>query len=500
MDCLLKMNGICKSFPGVQALDDVEFQLKRGEVHALIGENGAGKSTLMKILGGVYHPDKGSIEINGSRAHITCPAESIKNKIGVIYQEFNLVQTLNVYENLYLGKELKNKFGQLDRKLMMANAKVTMEKLGVPNFNCAKKIKTLSVAMQQLVEIGKAIFNEIDILVMDEPTSVLTENESSRLFETMKNLKEKGLSIIYISHRLEEVIELCDRITVLRDGKYIETIENKNHAVPKDYLVNRMVGRDLVDYFPKKTAAVQDETVLEVKGLSKTGMYKDISFELKKGEILGFSGLVGAGRSEIMKSVFGVISPDKGDILVDGKKEDITSPLKAKQIGVAFAPEDRKREGLVLGMSLSDNICLTNLKEIAVYSHIKRNAKQKLAKKYIDEMKISPNDTGRKIVNFSGGNQQKGVIAKWLATAPKVMILDEPTRGIDIGAKVEIYNLINSLTEKGVGIIVVSSELPELIGICDRMLVVSNGNVTGEFLRQEFNQDTIMTAATNMKA
>lgn len=500
MDCLLKMVGICKSFPGVQALDNVDFQLNRGEVHALIGENGAGKSTLMKILGGVYLPDKGFIEINGSRAHITCPAESINNKIGVIYQEFNLVQTLNIYENLYLGKELRNKFGQLDRKSMMANAKVTMEKLGIPDFDCTKKIKTLSVAMQQLVEIGKAIFNEIDILVMDEPTSVLTDNESGRLFEVMKNLKDKGLSIIYISHRLEEVIELCDRITVLRDGRYIETVENKEHHVAKDYLVNRMVGRDLVDYFPKKTADVQDETVLDVKGLGKVGIYKDISFELKKGEILGFSGLVGAGRSEIMKSIFGVISPDEGEVLVDRKKQDITSPRKAKQIGVAFAPEDRKNEGLVLGMSLSDNICLANLKKIAVYSHIKRKAKQRLSKKYIDELKISPNDPERRIVNFSGGNQQKGVIAKWLASSPKVMILDEPTRGIDIGAKVEIYNLINSLAEKGVGIIVVSSELPELIGICDRILVVSNGSITGEFARQEFNQDTIMTAATHLKA
>jgi ribose transport system ATP-binding protein len=498
MDEVLKMSGISKSFPGVQALDNVAFELKKGEVHALIGENGAGKSTLMKILGGVYTPDSGHIEINGRPATITCPADSIKNKIGVIYQEFNLVQTLNVYENLYLGKELKTRsLRLLDRKMMADSAKITMEKLGISDFDCEKKIRTLSVAMQQLVEIGKAIFNEIDILVMDEPTSVLTENESSRLFDVMMNLKEKGLSIIYISHRLEEVIEICDRITVLRDGRFIETVENNKRDISKEYLVQRMVGRSLVDYFPANPAKVREEKVLEVKNLSKHGLFQDVSFCLKKGEILGFSGLVGAGRSEIMKSVFGVIRADAGEIFIEGKKIDIHSPQGAKNAGIAFAPEDRKREGLVLGMSLSDNISLPNLKMLSKVGHILRRVKQGLAAKYIAELKINPDDPSRRVINFSGGNQQKGVIAKWLATGPRVMILDEPTRGIDIGAKVEIYNLINEMAARGVGIIVISSELPELIGICDRILVVSNGVITGEFKRDEFQQDSIMTAATN---
>jgi len=495
----LKMNNITKRFPGVLALDSVDFDLHKGEIHALIGENGAGKSTLMKVLGGVHNPEAGSIEKDGEPVKITCPHDSIMHKIGVIYQEFNLVQTLNVYENLYLGKELKTKgLGQLDRNTMRANAKITMAKLGIEDFDCNKKIKALSVAMQQLVEIGKAIFNEIDILVMDEPTAVLTDVESHRLFDIMKGLKEKGISIVYISHRLDEVVELSDRITILRDGKYIETVSNEHKDVSKDYLVKKMVGRDLVDYYPEKTSCIKEDVVFEAKDLNKAGMFSDISFSVRNGEILGFSGLVGAGRSEVMKSIFGVIHLDHGEIFVNGEKKVIRSPMEAKNAGIAFVSEDRKREGLVLNLSLSDNISIPNLNIIAKRGAIVKRLKNQLATEQINNLGIRPNYPNRRVINFSGGNQQKCVIAKWLASNPKVIILDEPTRGIDIGAKVDIYNIINKLASENVAVVVVSSELPELLGICDRILVMSNGTITGEFSKEEFNQEAIMSAATKI--
>ena len=311
-DVILKMKGITKRFPGVVALDHVDFELRRGEMHALVGENGAGKSTLMKVLGGVYVPEEGTIEINGKRAVIENPSDSIANKVGVIYQEFNLVPTLNVAENMFLGRELIRGPGHLRKSEMEQQAAQTMAQLGVTGFDLRKQVKYLSVAMQQLVEIGKALFDDIDILVMDEPTAVLTEKETEGLFEIVGRLKRQGISIIYISHRLEEVIELCDRMTVLRDGKVVETLDNENHNTEKDLIVSKMVGRELGNYFPTRNTAPTKEVALEVRDLTKKGMYSNISFSAKKGEILGISGLVGAGRTEIMKSIFGAIKPDSG--------------------------------------------------------------------------------------------------------------------------------------------------------------------------------------------
>lgn len=497
-DMILKMKGITKRFPGVVALDHVDFELKRGEMHALVGENGAGKSTLMKVLGGVYVPEEGEIEINGKKTVITKPLDSIANKVGVIYQEFNLVPTLNVAENMFLGREKTRGLGHLCKTEMERQAGEAMAKLGVHDFDLRTKVKYMSVAMQQLVEIGKAVFDDIDILVMDEPTAVLTERETEGLFEIVRNLKAKGMSIIYISHRLEEVIELCDRMTVLRDGKIIETIDNQNHDTEKDYIVSKMVGRELGNYFPPKTTEASDEVALEVCSLTKKGMYHDISFAAKKGEILGISGLVGAGRTEIMKSIFGIIKPDSGEILMEGQPVLVKNPSQAKKAGIALVPEDRKREGVVLGMSLKDNICLPNHDQICRFGRVNRKKRDALAAKYIVDLQIRPADAERQIKNFSGGNQQKGVIAKWLAANPKVMILDEPTRGIDVGAKVEIYNIINSLAANGTAVIVVSSELLELLGICDRILVVNNGRISGEFDRENFSQDAIMQASFDM--
>ncbi|HWQ77579.1 MAG TPA: sugar ABC transporter ATP-binding protein [Anaerovoracaceae bacterium] len=493
---VLRMIGIEKKFPGVVALDKVDFDLIRGEMHALVGENGAGKSTLMKVLGGVYAPDGGVIEINDKAASITKPADSIENKIGVIYQEFNLVPSLNVYENLFLGREITRAgLGRLSRKEMLEAARKSMEKLGVRNFDCTRKVKLLSVAMQQLVEIGKAIFNDIDILVMDEPTAVLTDRETESLFRVIEEIRKKGISIIYISHRLEETIALCDRITVLRDGKFVETMDNSKRDVKKEYIVSRMVGRELLDYYPKRDFQYSDETVFEVAGLSQEQYFEPISFKLKKGEVLGFSGLVGAGRTEIMKTIFGEYKKSAGHILIGDREVSIKSPGDAIRHGIAFVPEDRKREGLLLAMGMDDNICLASHKALSVLGKFIPARKRALVSRSFEQMQIRPMDPKRKAKNFSGGNQQKAIIARWIATKPKVFILDEPTRGIDVGAKSEIYTLMNKLAKEGAGIIVVSSELLELIGICDRIIVIREGKISGELLRDEFDQDAIMKAS-----
>lgn len=493
---VLRMIDIEKKFPGVVALNKVNFNLIRGEMHALVGENGAGKSTLMKVLGGVYSPDGGTIEINDKAVTITKPSDSIENKVGVIYQEFNLAPALNVYENIFLGREIKkSRLGTLNRKEMLKIAKSSMGKLGVKDFDCTKKVKLLSVAMQQLVEIGKAIFNEIDILVMDEPTAVLTDRETESLFQVIEEIRKKGISIIYISHRLEETIAHCDRITILRDGTFVETIDNTKRNAEKEYIVGKMVGRELLDYYPKRDFKCTEETVLEVEDLCHEKYFEQINFKLKKGEILGFSGLVGAGRTEIMKTIFGEYKKSSGRILVENQEVTIKSPSNAIAHGIAFIPEDRKREGLLLAMGLDDNICLASHKALSVFGKFVPARKKALVSRSFEEMQIRPADPKRKAKNFSGGNQQKAIIARWIATNPKIFIMDEPTRGIDVGAKSEIYNLMNRLAKDGAGIIVVSSELLELMGICDRIIVIREGKISGEFLRDEFDQDGIMKAS-----
>ena len=493
---VLRMIDIEKRFPGVIALNKVNFELIRGEMHALVGENGAGKSTLMKALGGVYPPDGGTIEINGKAVSIAKPSDSIENKVGVIYQEFNLAPALNVYENIFLGREIKkSKLGAMNRKEMLRIAGESMAKLGVRDFDCTKKVKTLSVAMQQLVEIGKAIFNEIDILVMDEPTAVLTDRETESLFRVIEEIRKKGISIIYISHRLEETIALCDRITVLRDGNIVETIDNSNRDTEKEYIVNRMVGRELVDYYPERDFKPSGKTIFQVENLSHEKYFEQISFSLKKGEILGFSGLVGAGRTEIMKTIFGEFKKSSGRVLIDDREVTVKSPADAIGHGIAFIPEDRKREGLLLAMGMDDNICLASHKALSVFGKFIPARKKELVSRSFEEMQIRPADPRRKAKNFSGGNQQKGIIARWIATKPKVFIMDEPTRGIDVGAKREIYSLINRLAAEGAGIIVVSSELLELMGICDRIIVIRGGRISGELARDEFDQDAIMKAS-----
>ncbi len=493
---LLQMQGITKTFPGVVALHDVSFDLQRGEVHALVGENGAGKSTLIKVLGGAYLPDHGAIEIDGKPAHIHNPRDALKHRVSIIYQEFNLVPTLSVAENIFLGKELaRGVTRSLNRRAMIQQATETLARLGLKDLDCASKVRALSVAQQQMVEIGKALFNDAAILVMDEPTSVLSQKESEALFALIRGLKEKGLSIIFISHRLDEVIDLSDRITVLRDGEHVSTLDNSRRQVTKDELVRLMVGRELTNYYPERKNVRGDEKLLAVRGLCAGKLFRDISFDLYKGEILGFYGLVGSGRTEIMKAIFSSLEYEAGEIELDGKPLKIRSVKQARGLGLALVPEDRKREGLVLQMSLGDNICLPNLDQLHAAGTVLLKRRRELVGSYVSSMSIRPALPNRLAKDFSGGNQQKAVIAKWLASKPKIIIFDEPTRGIDVGAKSEIYHLIARLAETGVGIIFVSSELLEVIGMCDRVIVIHEGAITGRFSQAEATQEKLMQAA-----
>ncbi|MFA5570544.1 MAG: sugar ABC transporter ATP-binding protein [Sphaerochaetaceae bacterium] len=496
---VLEMRDITKRFPGVVALSSVSFNLKKQEIHALIGENGAGKSTLMKILGGVYSPDEGEIVLQGETTLFQNPRDAIAKSISVIYQEFNLVPTLSVAENIFLGKEVISKDHiSLNRKEMETEAQQVMATLGLPDFDCSAWVRNLSVAQQQLVEIAKAIFNESKILVMDEPTAVLSPNETELLFNLMRELRDSGLSIIYISHRLSEIIELSDRITVLRDGQFVTELDNSKHNVTENSLVRYMVGRDLKDTYPIRDHVTFGQTMLEVKEISKKGMFSHVSFSLRQGEILGFSGLVGAGRTEVMKAIFGAYPIDEGTILIDGNEVNIRNIGDAITHRIALIPEDRKREGLVLVLSMAENSVLSSLKAVQRFGILIKRLLLSVVKKYTTELSIRPALPHRKIKHFSGGNQQKVVLAKWLANNPRIVILDEPTRGIDVGAKVEIYKLINELAEQGMGIIFISSEQLEVLGMCDRIIVMHNGTISGEFNRGEATEENLLAAASGL--
>lgn len=495
-DTILQMNHIIKEFSGVRVLKDVSFDLRAGEVHALIGENGAGKSTLIKVLGGVYFQESGEVVINGQAQKFTCAQDSIKAGVGIIYQEFNLVPTLSIAENIFLGKEMKKTGERLNRSEMIRQAQDLMKTLGFENMDCSKTVQTLSVAQQQMVEIGKAIFNDSKILVMDEPTAVLTDKESKYFFDMVKKLREKGVGIIYVSHRLEEVLELSDRITVLRDGEYITELDNSQKTVTKEKLVNLMVGRTLEQYYPNRQPCTSNEVVLSVEKLTRKGCYKEVSFEVKKGEILGITGLVGAGRTEVVKSIIGAMKYDSGEVKLNGKAVHFLSPHDAIQEHIAFIPENRKEEGLFLDTSIANNMFMANYNRISRNGVLRRNLKKNFLDTFFSKLDIRPNDPEKPARDFSGGNQQKAILAKWMAIEPTIMILDEPTRGIDIGAKAEIYKLMDDLSKKGCSIIMVSSEMTEIIGMCDRVIVMAEGRVTAELDRKEFSQERIMAASS----
>ncbi len=490
---ILQMKNIVKTFPGVKALNNVSFSCREGEVHALLGENGAGKSTLMKVLSAAHQPDSGEIWFRGSLFSHPDPISAQKAGIAIIYQEFNLVPYMSVVENIFIGREplLGGRF--IDYRTMKATAKKLLNGLGL-KIDVDEKVKNISVAQQQMVEIAKALSMNAELIVMDEPTATLTDHEIDFLFKTIRKLKESGKTIIYISHRLEEIFEVCDRVTILKDGG---TVGTENVAdIDKDRMIRMMVGRTLGEYYPDRSGVSRGEKVLEVKNFQRKGVLHDISFEAYAGEILGISGLVGAGRTELARAIFGADQIDSGTILLNGEEVRINEPLKAISRSIGFATEDRKQQGLILGLSVKKNISLTVLDTMLRGGLIQPRKEKELAETYVKMLRIATAGTEVPVSGLSGGNQQKVVLAKWLARDCNVIILDEPTRGIDVGAKAEIYNLMRKLADGGKVIIMISSELPEILGVSDRILVMHAGRLTGQFQAKDATEEKIMKCAT----
>lgn len=485
------MSGIRKEFPGVVALRDVSFDLRVGEVHALLGENGAGKSTLMKVLSGAYRKDSGTITLESREVDIKNPRQAQQLGIGAIHQELNLVPQLTVAENIFLGREPKVVTGVINQNQLFKEGQKQLDLLGV-SLDARRIVKNLSVAQQQMVEVSKALSLRARVLIMDEPTSAMTEQEIQELFATIRRLKEEGVSIVYISHRIEEIFEICDRVTVLLDGNKVGTYPVA--GMTKQELVRLMVNRELKERFPKTKASVGEE-VLRIEHLSRKGVLNDISFSLRRGEVLGIAGLLGAGRTELARAIFGLDPIDAGTISINGQPEKINSPGKAIKLGIAYLSEDRKSQGLVLKLSVKENIVLASMDMICHAGVIDAEAERKTASKYVEELRIRTPSLDQKTLYLSGGNQQKVVVSKWLCTEATILIFDEPTRGIDIGAKVEIYQLMNRLTAQGAAIIMISSELPEILGMSDRILVMYQGRIAGEFGAEEATQEKILRRA-----
>ena len=488
----IEMKGIDKSFGSNQVLKNAGFFLKDGEIHALMGENGAGKSTLMKILTGVYTRDAGTVLVDGQEVVYKSPQEAEKAGIVFIYQEINSLFDLTVEENLFMCKEITKGFGICNKKAMRAKAKEVMDKMGV-NIDVGATMSDLSVGQQQMVEICKALMADAKVLIMDEPTAALTQSETEVLFEVINSLRAKGVSIVYISHRMEEIFELCDRITILRDGQYIDTKYIKD--ITMDDVVQMMIGREIGERYPKRDCKIGAE-VLRVEGLSHEKYFKDVNFTVHAGEVLGVSGLMGAGRTEIMHAIFGNMPTTGGKIFIDGLEHTIRNPREAIAAGIGFITEDRKTEGLLLEKSISENIEICNLGKVSDKGVLNAQKRAEIVKKGIEEFRIRCFGPDHQCNNLSGGNQQKVVLAKWIYTDPKILILDEPTRGVDIGAKKEIYSVINDLAAKGVAVIMVSSELPEVLGMSDRIMVVHEGHVTGIIDAATADQAKVMTLAT----
>lgn len=488
---LLEMKGVCKSFPGVKALQNVSLQLRAGEVHALLGENGAGKSTLIKVLGGIYIAEEGEIYIEGKKVSINSVNDSHENGVAIIHQELVLVPYMTVAENIFLGRE-HGKGKLINKESMIREAQTLLDQYEM-NIDAETLIKDLTIAQQQMVEIVKAISFNSKILVMDEPTSSISDKEVGFLFETMRTLTKKGVGIIYISHKMSELEEICDRVTVMRDGEYVGTKVVKETC--KDELVAMMVGRELTNYYTRDFQK-PGEVVLKCENIADGKMARGASFELRKGEIIGFAGLVGAGRSEVMKSIFGLTKGATGDIYVEGKKADIKSPIDALKYGIALVPESRKTEGLYKVQSVRFNSTIEVLEQFIKVGRVDQDKEDAITQKYIDMMATKTPSQEQVIGNLSGGNQQKVMIGRWLATDPKILILDEPTRGVDVGAKSEIYAIMNELAKQGMSIIMISSELPEILNMSDRIYVMREGKIRGVFGHEECpTQEDIMRLA-----
>lgn len=489
----MELKNITKRFPGVVALNDMSLQIKPGEVHGLIGENGAGKSTLIKVLTGVHKPDEGEIWVNGKRQKFTTPNDARESGIACVYQELNIVKLLSVTDNIFLGRSIKNKVGLLDYDAMHKEAHDAMQSLGHeinPKTECGK----LGMGLQQMVEIGKAIQIGAKVIIMDEPTSSLGEKEVEQLMKTVRKLKADGVAILFVSHKLEELFELCDCVTVMRDGAHIITKDIQD--ITNDELIAAMVGRTLDNLFPKEFGK-KGEAALRVEHLEYAGVLHDVSFYAYRGQVLGFAGLVGAGRTETMRAIFGADPIDSGEIYIDGKKTDIHSPQAAIAAGIALLTEDRKGQGLVLAQTIRTNLVLSSMKHFSSLGMLNDSKIEENGKKQVEQLRIKTPSLDTLASQLSGGNQQKVVIGKWLNSNAEIYIFDEPTRGIDVGAKIEVYNIMNTLVKEGKCVIMVSSELPEILGMSDRVIVMREGSIMAEIDRdsKHFNQESIMTAA-----
>lgn len=488
---ILKIENISKAYGGVQALSNVNLDIVEGEVHALVGENGAGKSTLIKILSGAIKKDTGKITISGKEAKIFSTAEAYRFGISCIYQELNIVPLLNVSENLFIGNLPLTNINILKKTKLKQNAQELLNELEL-NVSPQDVAGELSIAQQQMIEIGRAISRESKILIMDEPTSSLTDKEKEVLFRIILNLKKQKISIIYVSHKLYEIKEISDRITVLRDGLKIDTVENDQ--ISKNEIIQRMIGREIDNFFIKKRANISN-SILRVEHLTRLNKFENIDFDIKKGEVVGFFGLVGSGRSEIAQSIFGIDKLDEGRIFIDNEEVKIRNAKDAIKQGISLIPENRKLQGLILNLSVLFNMTIVKLKDINIFGHIIGKQERDVTEMYINTLKIKTSDITQAASNLSGGNQQKVVIAKWLSVKPKIIILDEPTRGVDVGAKTEIYSIIGNLAKNGVGLMIISSELPELIGICDRIITISEGKIASEFKKESFERNLILKSA-----
>jgi rhamnose transport system ATP-binding protein len=489
---ILELKKISKSFSGVEVLHEVSFALRPGEVHALLGENGAGKSTLVKIITGVHQPDRGEILLKGESVHFGDARESRQAGIAAIYQELSLFPDLDVAENIFAGRQPVGGVGQVDWRKMYSEAGQLLESLGV-KLDLKQKARMLSIAQQQMVEIARAFSIHARILIMDEPTSSLTLHEVDDLFRLVRRLREQGTAVIFISHRLDELFALADRVTVLRDGSYVDTKSMKD--VTRDDLIRMMVGRTITNLFPKQDVTA-GTVILNVQNLTRAGSFYDVSFELRRGEILGLAGLVGAGRTNVARAIFGVEPPTAGRIEVEGREVAITSPQQAIVLGLAYVPEDRQLHGLIPAMPLTPNISLPMLPHYAQMGWLQDKLERKSAYDAALQMEVRANNVWQLARELSGGNQQKVVLAKWLSTNPRILILDEPTRGIDVGTKAAVHGLMSKLAAEGMAILMISSELPEILGMSDRVIVMREGHVTGHFSRAEATQENIISAAT----
>ena len=489
---ILEMRNIVKVFPGVRALDGMSIKIRPGTVHAIAGENGAGKSTLMKVINGDYAPEEGEVVYKGKTLGKRTIMETIQMGISMIRQEMNPIRQMTIAENIFLGREPQKRKGFVDFKKLNENTNELLKELNMP-FEASQKMDTLSIAAQQQVEIAKAISCNASVIIMDEPTSAISDHEIEILFEQIRNLKRKGVAIIYITHKMDEIMEIADEVTIIRDGAWISSGPIGDYT--SDKIISLMVGRNISNIFPKEKAPIGD-TVLEVRELCSRGVFRNISFSVKEGEILGFAGLVGAGRTEVMRAVFGLDEYQSGEIFVNGKKAEIHRTEDAIAAGIAMVSEDRRAEGIIPVRSARENITLPFIKKFRKHGLISKKAESRTAEKMIEKFQIKVSTPEQEIRNLSGGNQQKVILAKWLLGNPKVLILDEPTRGIDVGSKSEIHRLMCEYAKQGLAIIMISSELPEVLGMSDRIIVMREGRISGELIREEADQEAIMRLAT----